>query len=294
MLRDFQDRVAVVTGAASGIGRALALGFAAEGMRVAVADVDEDGAADTATRIGDARKAEGAADAQKARGAGDAARAFGVDVSSEASVAALADACFDAFGRVDLLVNNAGVFQGGLCWERSADDWDWVLGVNVHGILHAIRHFVPRMIAQDSEGHVVNTASVAAFVAGPTAGPYTVSKCAALAIGESLALDLAAVGSKIGASVLVPSAFDTGIADTAKVRPARFGRDPKPDAAGTAQALAQMTAAGQDPAAVVAPVLAAVRTGQFLIPTRPSYAEQLRSRFEALRECRLPPLAPVD
>ena len=121
MLRDFQGRVAVVTGAAGGIGRALALGFAAEGMRVVAADVDEAGAADTAASIG------------------DAARAFGVDVSDDASVAALAAASFDAFGRVDLLVNNAGVFQGGLCWERSADDWDWVLGVNALGIAHAPR-----------------------------------------------------------------------------------------------------------------------------------------------------------
>ena len=106
------------------------------------------------------------------------------------------------------------VFQGGLSWERSLDDWHWAFGVNVFGIIHGIQSFVPRMIAQGTEGHVVNTASVAAFVAGATSGPYVVSKCAAFSLTESLALDLAAVGSRIGASVLTPSSFDTGIAGT--------------------------------------------------------------------------------
>ncbi|MFT5444251.1 MAG: NAD(P)-dependent dehydrogenase (short-subunit alcohol dehydrogenase family), partial [Myxococcota bacterium] len=191
MIQDFRGKVAVVTGAASGIGRALATGFASEGMRVVAADIDEAGAKATAKTIG-----------------GDAI-ALCVDVASGDSVDALANASFDAFGQVDLLVNNAGVFQGGLCWERSVEDWDWTLGVNVWGIIHAIRSFVPRMIAQDTEGHIVNTASVAAFVAGPASSPYVVSKCAALSLTECLALDLGAVGSKIGASVLTPSTFDT-------------------------------------------------------------------------------------
>ena len=277
MIRDFQGKVAVVTGAAGGIGAALAEGFAREGMKVAVADIDRAGAEKTAASIG------------------PEALAVGVDVSDGAAVAALAEEVFAAFGRVDLLVNNAGVFQGGLVWERSVEDWDWTFGVNVYGIIHAIRSFVPRMIAQDSEGHVVNTASVAAFVAGPTAGPYTVSKCAALALTESLALDLSAVGSKIGASVLTPSAFDTGIAHTAAVRPERYGVDDTPDAKGTAQALASMTSElGRAPAEALQPVLEGIRTGEFLIPTMPSYREQLTNRYEALLERRLPALIDVD
>lgn len=276
MLKEFRDKVAVVTGAGSGIGRALAQGFAAEGMRVIAADIDTAAAKQTAGAIG------------------DAARPVTVDVADAASVASLADASFDAFGQVDLLVNNAGVFQGGLAWERSAEDWEWTMGVNVFGIVHAIRSFVPRMIAQDTEGHVVNTASVAAFVAGPTSGPYVVSKCAALSLTECLALDLAAVGSKIGASVLTPSAFDTGIAHTARVRPDRFGTDPTPDGKGTVEALASMVKTGKAPEEALQPVLDGVRSGEFLIATMPSYAEQLRNRYEALIERKLPPLIAVD
>lgn len=276
MISDFTDKVAVVTGAASGIGRALAQGCAAEGMRVVAADIDAGGAKETADSIG------------------AAAFSHATDVADSASVAALADASFDAFGQVDLLINNAGVFQGGLSWERSVEDWEWTFGVNVFGIVHAIRSFVPRMIAQETEGHVVNTASVAAFVAGPTSGPYVVSKCAALSLSECLALDLAAVGSKIGASVLTPSTFDTGIADTARVRPDRFGADNTPDGKGTVEALSAMLTGGKAPEEVVKPVLDGVRSGEFLIATQPSYAAQLRSRYKALAERKLPPFMAVD
>ena len=276
MIQDLRDKVAVVTGAASGIGAALATSFGAEGMHVVAADIDPAGARGTAERIG-----------------GDA-KAVQVDVADETSVAELADACFDAFGRVDLLVNNAGVFQGGLCWERSIEDWRWTLGVNVYGIIHAIRSFIPRMIAQGTEGHVVNTASVAAFVAGPSSSPYVVSKCAALSLTECLALDLAAVGSKIGASVLTPSSFDTGIAHTARVRPGKYGTDETADGQGTAQALASIVASGMQPSEAVKPVLDAVRSGDFLVPTKPSYEAQLRNRYDALLERKLPALTTVD
>jgi NAD(P)-dependent dehydrogenase (short-subunit alcohol dehydrogenase family) len=232
--------------------------------------------------------------AQKVAAALPQAIAVQVDVADAASVAALADAAFAQWGQVDLLCNNAGVFQGGLSWERSVADWDWVLGVNLYGIIHAIRSFVPRMIAQGTDGHIVNTASVAAFVAGAVSGPYVVSKCAALSISECLALDLGVVGSRIGVSVLTPSAIDTGIAHTANVRPDRYGNDPTPDGAMVVQSLAAMTGAGIAPNEVVAPVLAAVRSGEFLIPTKPSYAAQIRNRYDALLERRLPPNVAVD
>jgi len=276
MISELSGKVAVITGAASGIGAALARGCAREGMRVVAADIDEAGVRRTAAD------------------AGGSTIAIRVDVADAASVGALADAAFEAFGQVDLLVNNAGVFQGGLSWERSVADWEWTFGVNVYGIIHGIRSFVPRMMAQGTEGHVVNTASVAAFVAGPGSAPYVVSKCAALSLTECLAHDLALVGSKIGASVLTPSSFATGIAGTHRVRPSRFGTDETPDGQGSATALAGITATGLDPAEAVAPVLAAVRTGQFLIPTRPSYADQLRNRFDALSNKDLPKLIPVD
>lgn len=276
MIADLNGKVAVVTGAAHGIGRALALGFAAEGMRVAAVDIDEAGAQATADLIG----------------SGAVARR--VDVADAEAVDALAHDCFDEFGQVDLLVNNAGVFQGGLCWERSVADWQWAFGVNVYGIIHGQRSFLPRMIAQDTEGHVLNTASVAAFVSAPFSGPYVVSKCAALALTECLAHDLAVVGSKIGASVLVPSAFDTAIAQSSAVRPARFGVDSTADGQGTAAALGQIVSQGMSPDEAVAPVIDGIRSGTFLIPTRGSYAEQLRHRFEALRARELPALTEVD
>lgn len=276
MIADLDGKVAVVTGAAHGIGRALALGFAAEGMRVAAVDIDEAGAQATADLIG------------------AAAVARRVDVADAEAVDALADDCFAEFGQVDLLVNNAGVFQGGLCWERSVADWQWAFGVNVYGIIHGQRSFLPRMIAQNTAGHVLNTASVAAFVSAPFSGPYVVSKCAALALTECLAHDLAVVGSKIGASVLVPSAFDTAIAQSSAVRPARFGVDSTADGQGTAAALGQIVSQGMSPDEAVAPVIDGIRSGTFLIPTRGSYAEQLRHRFEALRARELPALTEVD
>jgi NAD(P)-dependent dehydrogenase (short-subunit alcohol dehydrogenase family) len=276
MIQDFRNKVAVVTGAAGGIGAALVEGFAAEGMKVVIADLDGVGAARTAERIG------------------GAARAVTVDVSDAGSVQALADEVFDTFGRVDLLINNAGVFQGGLSWQRSVEDWDWILGVNVYGIIHGIRSFVPRMIEQASEGHVVNTASVAAYVAGPFSGPYVVSKCAAMSLTECLALDLAAVGSKIGASVFTPSTFDTEIAHTARVRQPEYGVDDTPDNKMTVEALASITSTGLEPVEAFAPVREGVCSGEFLIPTKPSYANQLRARYEALVERALPERPEVD
>ena len=276
MIANLDGKVAVVTGAAHGIGRALALGFAAEGMRVAAVDIDEAGAQATAALIG----------------SGAVARR--VDVADAEAVDALADDCFAEFGQVDLLVNNAGVFQGGLCWERSVADWQWAFGVNVYGIIHGQRSFLPRMIAQNTAGHVLNTASVAAFVSAPFSGPYVVSKCAALSLTECLAHDLAVVGAKIGASVLVPSAFDTTIAHSSAVRPARFGVDSTEDGQGTAAALAQIVSQGMSPDEAVAPVIDGIRSGTFLIPTRGSYAEQLRHRYEALRARELPALTEVD
>jgi NAD(P)-dependent dehydrogenase (short-subunit alcohol dehydrogenase family) len=276
MIEDLDGKVAVVTGAAHGIGRALAIGLAAQGMRVVAVDIDGAGARATAEQTGPDCVARE------------------LDVADAGAVDALADDCFAEFGHVDLLVNNAGVFQGGLCWERSVADWQWAFGVNLYGIIHGQRSFLPRMIAQGTEGHVLNTASVAAFVSAPLSGPYVVSKCAAFSLTECLAHDLALVGSKIGASVLVPSAFDTAIAQSAAVRPAHFGVDSTEDGQGTAAALAQIVSQGMSPDEAVAPVIDGIRSGTFLIPTRGSYAEQLRHRYDALRARDLPALTEVD
>ncbi len=275
-MQSFEQKVAVITGAASGIGAALAAGFSAEGARVVAADIDFAAAAATAEDIG------------------QGAVAVEVDVADRASVEALADAAWDAFGQVDLLFNNAGVFQAGLMWERSPADWDWVFGVNVYGIINGVAAFVPRMMAQDTEGHIVNTASVAAFVAGGFSSPYVVSKCAAFSLTECLALDLAAVGAKVGASVLTPSSIDTAIAHTARVRSSRYGTDASEDNAFVVESLSKITAAGISPSEVVGSVMAGIRAGDFLIPTKPSYADQLRVRYDALLERKIPPMAELD
>jgi NAD(P)-dependent dehydrogenase (short-subunit alcohol dehydrogenase family) len=277
MISEFAGRVAVVTGAGSGIGRALAQRCATEGMHVVAADVEPDALDETVASIG-----------------GDA---IGVptDVSDGDQVAALADQAYRAFGAVDLLCNNAGVFQAGLVWARTEADWRWVLGVNVWGIVHGIRAFVPRMIAQGTDGHVVNTSSLAGVVSNAFSGPYNVSKFAALALSECLAHDLHATGSSIGASVLVPGAVDTRIWDSARNRPsalaAGMGAE---DAAFVDKALHDLIGNGVDPATVAGLVFDAVRDGTFLIPTSPGYENQVRHRADELVARRAPQGLPFD
>ena len=277
MITSFGDKVAVVTGAGSGIGRALCVACGNAGMHVVAADVEPAALDETVALVG-----------------GDA---IGVvtDVSDAAAVQALADRSFGTFGAVHLLCNNAGVFQAGVLWERTEADWEWVLGVNLWGIIHGIRAFVPRMIAQGGDGHIVNTSSLAGIVSNAYSGPYNTSKFAALGISECLAHDLRATGSSIGASVLVPGSVNTRIADSLRNRPAALadgvGAD---DAAFVDQALADMTSTGADPASVAALVLDAVRTGQFLIPTSPGYDKQLEVRADAMLRREVPQGLPFD
>jgi len=278
-LTDFGGRVAVVTGAGSGIGAALVRGCVAEGMNVVAADINADSVAEVASTSGSGESR---------------VIAFEVDVADAKSVQALSDRAWAEFGQVDLLFNNAAVFQGGITWERSLEDWRWAMDVNVFGVIHGIRSFVPRMIAQDTDGHVVSTSSVAAYVSAPYSAPYIVSKSAAFSVAEVLAHDLAAAGSKIGASVLTPSAFDTGISQTASVRQAHYGSDSTEDGQFVVDSLAAMTAGGLAPDEVLGPVFDGIRQGDFLIPTKPSFAAQLDNRFQALTDRRLPQPGVVD
>jgi NAD(P)-dependent dehydrogenase (short-subunit alcohol dehydrogenase family) len=265
MITDFEGKVAVITGAGSGIGRALAVHCAAEGMHVVAADVEDAALAETIALAG--RDTIGVR----------------TDVADGGSVAALADTAFGTFGAVHLLCNNAGVFQAGLLWERTVADWEWVLGVNVWGIIHGIRAFVPRMIAQGGEGHVVNTSSLAGLVSNAYSGPYTTSKFAALAITEALAHDLRLTNASIGASVLVPGSVNTRISASTRNRPAGLADGlGAEDAAFLDQVLAEKTSTGIDPDHVPAMVLDAVRAGRFIIPTSPGYDDQIRTRAEAL------------
>jgi NAD(P)-dependent dehydrogenase (short-subunit alcohol dehydrogenase family) len=270
-----EGRVAVVTGAGSGIGRAMVEHFVDRGMKVAAADIDGDAALASASAAG-----------------GDA-YGCAVDVADAAAVEALAVDVYERWGSVHLLCNNAGVFQAGLSWQRSIDDWDWALGVNLYGIIHGVKSFVPRMLEAGEEGHVVNTSSVAGFVAAPFTGPYNVSKVAAFSMTESLAHDLASVEALIGASVLCPSAIRTGIAHTDRVRPGGPTAEGD-DAAFVRESLFGMTEAGIDPTEVPPIVLDGIQAGDFLIATKPSYRNQIQTRLDALLERQLPPTPAVD
>ncbi len=274
-MQEFRGKTAVVTGAGSGIGRALALGFAAEGMRVALADID----------VVDVEESAGLV--RNVVPAGDVVTRV-CDVSDAGSVDGLADSVFDRWGQVDVVCNNAGVFVGGLIWERPAADFEFVLGANLWGILNGIRAFVPRMISQGTEGHIVNTASVAGLLGAPFEGPYAISKFAAFAATESLAHDLQAVGSNIRASVLCPGMITTNIIDSDRHRPDRLVTDLTDDQKFVTEYLTQAVAGGMDPEEVARIVIAGLRADHFLILTHESYPGLLADRVQALLERRLP------
>ena len=277
----FAGRVAVVTGAASGIGRGLARHAAREGMRVVLADVEAEALDEAAGEVG---------------ALGAETLAVRTDVSREADVQALAAAAYDRFGAVHLLCNNAGVFQAGVVWQRTQADWDWVVGVNVWGILHGIRAFVPRLLEQGGDAHIVNTASMAGLISVAYSGPYVVSKFAAAALTECLAHDLRAHGASIGVSCLVPGLVDTRIADSTRNRPDEPPSEvTAPDHHFVAQVLREQTATGgRHPDEVAAIAFDAVRAGQFWIPTTDGYDTRLRGRYEALLRREMPPTAPFD
>ncbi len=273
---DWHDKVAVVTGAGSGIGRALALELARRGSRIAACDV-EAGALDRTAEL--LRSEAPGADLECAT----------VDVSDAAQLDAFADRVFDRWGEVDLLCNNAGVFVGGFLWERTEADFEFVFGVNLHGVLHGIRAFVPRMIARGTEAHVVNTVSIAGLLSSPFAGPYGISKFAALAATESLEGDLRAIGSSVHAHALCPGMIRTAIAQSDRNRPAALAAPRTGDQDVVEGFLRETVESGMDPAEVADIVLDALtRPEQFLILTHPEFAEQAAARGEALRRLELP------
>jgi NAD(P)-dependent dehydrogenase (short-subunit alcohol dehydrogenase family) len=194
---------------------------------------------------------------------------------------------------VDVLCNNAGVFSGGRMWRCSPEDFEWALRVNLWGVLHGIRAFVPRMIAQNTEGHIVNTCSIASLFARPMVGPYTVSKFAAFAATQCLAQELVSIGSKVKVSALCPDSVATRIHESARNRPSGLAAEKTMDGALADRLATEMVARGTDPEEIVDAVLAALRTGQFLIlsPEREALAE-MRSQTDALTADDLPTFVP--
>lgn len=274
-------RVAVVTGAGSGIGRALAKHAAGEGMRVVIADVEFDALEETAAEV---------------ETAGAEVLVVPTDVSRADQVDKLANAAYERFGAVHVLCNNAGVFQAGVTWQRELADWEWVLGVNLWGVLHGIRSFVPRMLEGGEDGHVVNTSSLAGLITGAFSAPYITSKFAVLGLTECLAHDLRAQGASIGASVLVPALVDTKIAWSTRNRPDEPpGEAQAPDHHLVEQALRDMTTQrGRPPDEVAGLVFDGIRTGRFYITTSETTADMLRNRFDAVLTGGLPPMTDWD
>ena len=258
----FKGKVAVVTGGGSGIGRALTLALAGEGARVVVADVDEGAMA---------------AVAGEARGHGVDALTVRTDVSDLGQVQALAERAWQAFGVVHVLCNNAGVAAWGGLERATHRDWQWVLGVNLWGVIHGIETFVPRMIAGGEGGHIVNTASMAGLIASQGLGVYNTSKYAVVGLSETLAKDLKPY--RIGVSVLCPMGVETRIRESERNRPAALRNERQP-AAPAVELIGRYLA----PDAVADMVLAAVRRNELYVITHDDGLEPLRRRFERMQQ----------
>jgi NAD(P)-dependent dehydrogenase (short-subunit alcohol dehydrogenase family) len=265
-------RVAVVTGAASGIGRALVEAFVAAGSAVVVADLDG---------------GEAGAVAEQLRGGGGDALAVTVDVSDSAAVDRLAALTLDAYGRVDVLCNNAGVSTFNLIQDQTLDDWRWVFNVNMWGVVHGLATFLPILRAQSTRSHIVNTASMGGLMSGiPFIGPYAASKTAVVSISETLRQECAAYGLPIGVSVLCPSSTDTRVMESERGRPAALGTERRTDDAEAMRlAIKSMFTApgGATPAHVADRTVTAIRAGEFWILPNGGEKPIVEARFtEAL------------
>jgi NAD(P)-dependent dehydrogenase (short-subunit alcohol dehydrogenase family) len=274
-VKDFKNKVAVITGAASGIGRALAERAAQEGMKVVLADIEEKALAETAVAM---------------RSTGATVLPVRTDVSKADDVESLAQKAWNTFGAVHLLCSNAGVGGGGTIWERSLADWQWVLGVNLWGVIHGVHAFVPRMIAQDTECHVVNTASLAGLVSPPMMGIYCVSKHGVVTLSEVLYHELTQRSAQVKVSVLCPGFVNTRIMDSARNRPAELQTEEteSPEQAALRQMFREWIENGMPPAQVAECVFNAMREDRFYILTHPESQNAVRLRMEDILQERNP------
>ena len=255
-MQELTNKVAVITGAGSGIGEGIARAAAAAGMKVVVADIDLAGASAVADGIG------------------EAAFACEVDVSSLESVEALRDAALERFGAVHLVCNNAGVWLGALMLEADIRDWQFLVNVNLYGVIHGVKVFLPLLVEQ-GEGHIVNTASMGGLISGPPEGLYTTTKFAVVGLSESLLMEVADKG--VGVSVLCPGLVDTQLTTKSfEVRPEQLDsgidhQQPAPD-----------TASGISPLAVGERVIDSVREGDFYIITHDDYRDIIAMRHQGI------------
>ena len=277
-MQELEGKVAVVTGAASGIGRALVDRFAAAGMRVVLADVEAEAL----------EKAEA-----EVQATGAETLAVVTDVADRSSVVALAAAVVERFGGTHVLCNNAVSGGGGALWETTDRDWAWVLGVNLMGVVHGIQAFLPHMVERGEPGHVVNTSSVLGLATGG-GSIYGVTKHAVTRLTEGLWYDLRAAGAPIGVSVLCPGMIATNIIGSARNRPAELRNEEAaatPEAAQRMQLVADLFAReGMPPSEVAELVDDAIRADRFYVLTHPeAEKETVRARLEAILDEQSPP-----
>jgi len=277
-MQEFRGRVAVVTGAASGIGLALSRRFAAEGMKVVMADIEKDALEHARSEL---------------EASGTEVIAVRTDVSVVDDLSALAEATLTAFGKVHVLCNNAGVFAGGTLWEAPRSDFEWTFGVNVWGMLYGVRAFVPIMLEQNEPAHIVNTVSMAGLTRGPFAGAYYMSKHAALALSETLFLELEALQAPIHVSALCPELINTGISSADRNRPPHLKRAEGEGAgAGSVaeEAIKELILQGLDPAVMADRVIQAIRDEQLYVLSEEggNWRNACNARLDDLRLARNP------
>jgi NAD(P)-dependent dehydrogenase (short-subunit alcohol dehydrogenase family) len=276
-MNEFEGKVAVITGAASGIGRGLAERCAQEGMRVVLADIEEAALATTALAMKDA---------------GADVLPVVTDVSKADDIEALARQTLDAYGAVHLLCNNAGVGTGNTVWESTLKDWQWTINVNLWGVIHGLRTFVPLMLKQESDGYIVNTASIAGLLPYHFGAAYQATKHAIVAISEKLYYDMAMRGGKIGVSVLCPGWVRTNIMDSWRNRPLELSEEPvemTPEGLAALEALRQECEAGMPPVELAEHVFQAVRAAKFYILPHKEFMPLIQARGEAILQGHNPP-----
>lgn len=270
-MQEFEGKVAVVTGAASGMGRAMAERFAQEGMKVVLADVEE---AALAKAVQELRHEEH--------------DVIGVqtDVSLPEAVEHLARRTLEAYGRVHVVCNNAGVSggnasPGSVIWEASLNDWTWVTSVNYWGVAHGIRVFVPIMLAQGEEGHVVNTSSMSGVTPGN--GVYGATKHAVVSMSESLYRDFKRRNTRLGVTCLIPDVTNTGIINATRNRPVELSNPDEVKRSVEEQArIAAWAAAGKQPDEIAEMVMQAIRTKQLYLLTHDAQDERIEDRMRAI------------
>jgi NAD(P)-dependent dehydrogenase (short-subunit alcohol dehydrogenase family) len=269
-MKEVAGKVAFITGGASGVGFGMAQAFCVAGMKVVIADIRQDHLDEAVEHFAE-------------RGRRASVHALRVDVSDRAALARAADEAERVFGNVHLVCNNAGINLFNDITAATYEDWDWILGVNLGGVVNGVRTFVPRLLAHGEGGHIVNTASMASFIAGPNAGIYTCSKFAVRGLSEALRYSVEPHG--IHVSVLCPGLVDSAIYESEQIRPAHLKASSGPSDPAFMQRLADLhRRAGMAPIEVGEKVLRAIQRNEFYIFTHSEFKDELREIFdEALR-----------